>query len=139
VTLTGQVGDEHLAAIYSGAQALVMPSEDEGFGMPAVEALACGTPVVACELPALREVLDTRVSFVAPGDLRALVETAQQARHPAPAPPSWSWQDAARATWRVYSQAAAVTVNKRRGAIAQRGSSSAGWTSQAPATNAPDR
>jgi len=55
VILTGQVGDEDLAAIYSGAHALVLPSEDEGFSMPAVEALACGTPVVACELRALRE------------------------------------------------------------------------------------
>ncbi len=51
VILTGQVSDEHLAAIYSGAHALVLPSEDEGFGLPAVEALACGTPVVACEVP----------------------------------------------------------------------------------------
>jgi glycosyltransferase involved in cell wall biosynthesis len=139
VILTGQVGDAHLAAIYSGAQALVMPSEDEGFGMPAVEALACGTPVVACELPALREVLDARVSFVAPGDLRALVDAAQRARRPAPPPPSWSWQDAARSTWRVYDQAARVALSKRRGAIARRGSSSGGWKGQAPATNAPDR
>ena len=67
VTLTGHVSDEHLAAIYSGAHALVVPSEDEGFGLPAVEALACGTPVVACEVPALREVLDDRATFVQAG------------------------------------------------------------------------
>jgi glycosyltransferase involved in cell wall biosynthesis len=106
VILTGPVGDEDLAAIYSGAHALVLPSEDEGFSMPAVEALACGTPVVACELRALREVLDTRVTFVAPGDLRALVEQAQGARRPVQPPPPWTWQDAARATWEVYRQAA---------------------------------
>jgi glycosyltransferase involved in cell wall biosynthesis len=62
VTLTGHVSDEHLAAIYSGAHALVLPSEDDGFGVTAIEALACGTPVVACEVPALREVLDERAT-----------------------------------------------------------------------------
>jgi hypothetical protein len=62
--------------------------------------------VVACELRALREVLDTRVTFVAPGDLRALVEQAQSARRPVQPPPPWTWQDAARATWKVYQQAA---------------------------------
>jgi len=105
VTLTGQVSDEHLAAIYSGAHALVLPSEDEGFGLPAVEALACGTPVVACEVPALREVLDERATFVEPGDLEALIGAAQSARRPAPAPPAWTWEDAARATSEVYRQA----------------------------------
>jgi glycosyltransferase involved in cell wall biosynthesis len=107
VTLTGHVSDEHLAAIYSGANALVVASEHEGFGLPAVEALACGTPVVACEVPALREVLDARATFVQPGDLQALITAAESARRPAPAPPPWSWQDAARATWDVYEQAAA--------------------------------
>jgi glycosyltransferase involved in cell wall biosynthesis len=107
VTLTGHVSDEHLAAIYSGAHALVMPSEDEGFGLPAVEALACGTPVVACEVPALREVLDERATFVEPGNLKALILAAQTICRPAPAPPAWTWEDAARATWQVYEQAVA--------------------------------
>ncbi len=70
VILTGQVSDEQLAAIYSAAHALVLSSTDEGFGLPAVEALACGTPVAACEAPALREVLGERATFVAPGDMR---------------------------------------------------------------------
>ena len=105
VTLTGEVSDEQLAAIYSGARALVLPSEDEGFGLPAVEALACGTPVVACEVPALREALGERATFVAAGDMEGLIAAAQDARRPAPAPSPWSWQDAARATWGVYAGA----------------------------------
>ncbi|HXN39958.1 MAG TPA: glycosyltransferase, partial [Solirubrobacteraceae bacterium] len=124
VILTGQVSDEHLAAIYSGAHALVLSSEDEGFGLPAVEALACGTPVVACEAPALREVLGRRATFVAPGDMTGLIAAAQAARRPAPPPPSWSWQDAARATWGVYERAMACAgeargtrrISRRRGA-----------------------
>ena len=107
VTLTGYISDEHLAAIYSGAHALVVPSEDEGFGLPAVEALACGTPVIACEVPALREVLNERATFVEMGDMGGLIAAAEAARRPAPAPPPWTWQDAARATWRTYEQAAA--------------------------------
>jgi glycosyltransferase involved in cell wall biosynthesis len=105
VILTGEVSDEQLAAIYSGAHALVLASEDEGFGLPAVEALACGTPVAACEVPALREVLGERAAFVERGDLRSLIESAERSRRPAPAPPEWTWQDAARSTWRVYQQA----------------------------------
>jgi glycosyltransferase involved in cell wall biosynthesis len=113
VILTGQVSDDQLAAIYSGAQALVLPSEDESFGLPAVEALACSTPVVACDAPSLREVLGERATFVQPGDMGALITAAQGAIHPAPAPLSWSWQDTARATWGVYAQAAASASRQR--------------------------
>jgi glycosyltransferase involved in cell wall biosynthesis len=116
VTLTGHVSDEHLAAIYSGAHALVVPSEDEGFGLPAVEALACGTPVVACEVPALREVLDGRATFVKAGDLRALICAAEAVRRPAPAAPAWTWADAAHATWLVYEQAVAQVGGPRTAA-----------------------
>jgi len=106
VTLTGQVSDDDLAAIYSGAHALVLPSDDEGFGLPTVEALACGTPVVACDVPALREVLDDRATFVEQGDLDGLLSTAEAVRRPAPPPLRWSWSDAARSTWEVYRELA---------------------------------
>lgn len=113
VILTGQVSDDQLAAIYSGAHALMLSSKEEGFGLPAVEALACGTPVAACESPALREVLAGRATFVAPGDMQGLIAAAQALRRPAPAPAQWSWHDAARATWGVYAQAAASAEQPR--------------------------
>jgi glycosyltransferase involved in cell wall biosynthesis len=105
VTLTGHVSDDELAAIYTGARALVFPSDDEGFGLPPIEALACGTPVVATDLPVLREVLGDRATFVESGDLAGLLAAGVAARRPAPAPPAWSWTDAAHATWRVYADA----------------------------------
>jgi glycosyltransferase involved in cell wall biosynthesis len=108
VTLTGALDDDELAAIYSGAHALVFPSDDEGFGLPPVEALACGTPVAACDVPALREVLDGRAILKGVDDLDGLIAAAESATRPAPPPPSWTWDDAAAATWEVYSQAAAA-------------------------------
>jgi alpha-1,3-rhamnosyl/mannosyltransferase len=108
VTLTGGVSDDELAAIYTGAHALVFPSDDEGFGLPPVEALACGAPVVACNVPALREVLDGRATFVEVDDLEALIGCAEAAKRPAPAPPPWTWGEAAEATWQVYQDAAAA-------------------------------
>ena len=109
VQLTGEVSDDDLAAIYSGAHSLVFPSEDEGFGLPLVEALACGTPVVACDLPVLREVHGDRVTFVAPGDLAGLIAAGEAATRPAPILMPWSWTDVARATWQVYREAATAS------------------------------
>lgn len=107
VLLTGHVSDDELAAIYTGATALVFPSDDEGFGLPPVEALACGTPVAVCDVPALREVLGDRATFVDTGDVAGLLAAGEAATRPAPAPPAWSWEDAARATWAVYADAIA--------------------------------
>jgi glycosyltransferase involved in cell wall biosynthesis len=106
VTLTGEVPDDDLAAIYTGAHALVFASTDEGFGLTPVEALACGTPVVACDVPALREVIGQRAQLVAADDLDALVRAAEAATRPAPAAQRWSWDDAADATWNVLEAAA---------------------------------
>jgi glycosyltransferase involved in cell wall biosynthesis len=115
VTLTGEVSDEELAAIYTGAHALVFPSDEEGFGLPPVEALACGTPVAACDIPAVREVLAGRVALTDVDDLDGLVRAAEAAQRPAPAPPDWSWTDAARATWDVYETAAVAPARWRGG------------------------
>jgi glycosyltransferase involved in cell wall biosynthesis len=100
------VSDDELAALYSGARALVLSSDDEGFGLPPVEALACGTPVVACDVPAVREVLGDRATFVGCHDFAGLLATAATVCRPAPAPPAWTWEDAALATWGVYREAA---------------------------------
>ncbi len=109
VTLTGHVSDSELAAIYTGARALVMPSDDEGFGLPTVEALACGTPVVACDVPAVREVLADRATFVEHDDLVGLLAAGAIAQRPAPAPPAWTWKDAAHATWATYEVAQSLS------------------------------
>ncbi len=108
VHVTGTVDDDDLAAIYTGAHALVFPSDDEGFGLPPIEALACGTPVAACDVPALREVLADRVALSDVDDLDGLVRDAEALTRPAPAAPAWSWDDAARTTWSVYEDALAA-------------------------------
>ena len=105
VQLTGQVSDDQLAALYTGAHALVFPSDEEGFGLPPIEALACGTPVATCDVPALRETLGDRAAIADIDDIDGLVAAAEAARRPAPPPPEWTWTDAARATWDVYRKA----------------------------------
>ena len=64
VHFTGFVPDEDLAALYSEALATVMPSFSEGFGLPAIESLACGTPVLASKAGAVAEVIgDAGLTF----------------------------------------------------------------------------
>jgi alpha-1,3-rhamnosyl/mannosyltransferase len=72
VTWTGFVPDEELCHLLSGAIALLLPSESEGFGLPAVEAAACGTPVIATTASPLPELLEDGGYFVKPGDATAL-------------------------------------------------------------------
>jgi glycosyltransferase involved in cell wall biosynthesis len=62
-----------LAAIYRRCALLVMPSEREGFGLPLLESLACGTPVIASDIAALREVGGDAVTYCAVGDVGAWV------------------------------------------------------------------
>jgi glycosyltransferase involved in cell wall biosynthesis len=69
---TGYVADEELRFLHAGAVALVLPSQCEGFGLPAVEAAACGAPVIATTESPLPELLEGGGIFVAPGDLAAL-------------------------------------------------------------------
>ena len=72
IRLPGFVSDDVLACLYSGAAAAVVPSLSEGFGLPAVEAAACGAPVLLSDLPAHRETLRGAALYFAPQDRRAL-------------------------------------------------------------------
>jgi len=74
----GFMPDDALRHVLSGARALLLPSENEGFGLPAVEAAACGTPVIATTASPLPELLAGGGFFVPPRDGAAL-ETAMRA------------------------------------------------------------
>jgi glycosyltransferase involved in cell wall biosynthesis len=67
----GYVPDEQLPALYAGASALAMPSRYEGFGLPCLEAMACGTPVVAAAAGALPETVGDAGLLVDPADAEA--------------------------------------------------------------------
>ena len=69
---TGFVAEEDLAALYSGAVAFVFPSLYEGFGLPALEAMACGTPVITSSTTSLPEVVGDAALLVDPMDPDAL-------------------------------------------------------------------
>ena len=60
-----------LAAVYRQSAVLLLPSEREGFGLPVLEALACGTPVIASDIDALREVGEAAVVYCPPDNVEA--------------------------------------------------------------------
>ena len=60
-----------LAAVYRRARVVIQPSEAEGFGLPVIEAMACGTPVIASDIPALREVGGGAAEYCPVGDIEA--------------------------------------------------------------------
>jgi glycosyltransferase involved in cell wall biosynthesis len=67
-----------LAALYRRASVVVLPSDREGFGLPVVEAMACGTPVIASDIPALREVGGTAALYAPTGDVGRWVDALTQ-------------------------------------------------------------
>jgi glycosyltransferase involved in cell wall biosynthesis len=72
VVLTGYVGDDDLPALYSGALCFVYPSLYEGFGLPVLEALSCGVPVVTSDSTSLREVAQHICRLVDPMSAREI-------------------------------------------------------------------
>ena len=79
VLLPGFVPDAELVYLYSRAYALVQPSLMEGFGLPAVEAMACGTPVLSSRAGSLPEVVGDAGLFFDPTDVASMAATISQA------------------------------------------------------------
>jgi glycosyltransferase involved in cell wall biosynthesis len=73
----GYLDEQDLRPVVAGACALVLPSRDEGFGLPLLEALAAGTPVVASDLPVLREVGGAHATYAPVGDAEAFAAALQ--------------------------------------------------------------
>jgi alpha-1,3-rhamnosyl/mannosyltransferase len=71
LTALGYVAAEELAGLYRAATLVALPSLDEGFGLPAVEALAAGAPLAASDLPVLREVAGDAALYAPPRDVAA--------------------------------------------------------------------
>jgi glycosyltransferase involved in cell wall biosynthesis len=114
VDAVGEVDDSDLAGLYRGAAALVHLASHEGFGFTPLEALSCGTPVLAADLPVLRETLGDQARFTDPDDPRAtareldkLLETgdtaaARQARAAWAA--RYTWEGCARRVITCYRE-----------------------------------
>lgn len=72
VRVLGLIPDDALPALYAGARAFIYPSFAEGFGLPPIEAMACGTPVIASNRPSFPEVLGDAALLVDPVDIEGL-------------------------------------------------------------------
>jgi glycosyltransferase involved in cell wall biosynthesis len=116
VHFTGRLAREELAQHYSAAQIAIVPSLYEGFGIPAAEAMACGTPVISTTGGALPEVVGDAGILVPPGSADALAaaigqllndKQAQQRMSEAGTKrvkEKFSWEQAARKTLEVYQE-----------------------------------
>ena len=117
VRLLGHVEDDALPVLYSGAAGFVYPSVYEGFGLPPLEALACGCPIAVSDIPAHREVCGERATYFDPfvsedisskldwllrSDGKLRESLAEQGLRRAAL---YSWQSAASETWRVLELA----------------------------------
>ena len=78
----GRVPDAHLAGLYAGARAFVLPSLYEGFGLPCAEAMACATPVVAADAAALPETCGDAALYADPRDPGAIADAIEAALEP---------------------------------------------------------
>ncbi|HEV2667163.1 MAG TPA: glycosyltransferase family 1 protein [Blastocatellia bacterium] len=115
VILTGYVADEDLPALYRAARAFVYPSLFEGFGLPPLEAMACGTPVVTSDVSSLPEITGDAALLIDPTDevalANALIEIVNNDRLRAELrekgiaqAKKFTWRDAAEKTLRLYQE-----------------------------------
>jgi glycosyltransferase involved in cell wall biosynthesis len=116
VILTGYVSDEDLPALYRAARAFVYPSLFEGFGLPPLEAMACGTPVVTSGVSSLPEITGGAAMLIDPNDeqslAKALIEIisddllrARMREKGIAQAKKFTWRAAAEKTLRLYQEA----------------------------------
>jgi glycosyltransferase involved in cell wall biosynthesis len=118
LTVRENVGDAELARLYSNARAFLFPSHYEGFGLPVLEAMQCGAPVIASRDAAVMEVAGDAALLIDATDMRAWSEIMKTALSDEPwraamrqrglaRARSFSWERTARLTREVYAEAIA--------------------------------
>jgi alpha-1,3-rhamnosyl/mannosyltransferase len=116
IQMLGHIPDHDLPALYGAASLFVFPSHCEGFGLPPLEAMACGTPVVASHASSLPEVLGQAALLVDPDDDEAIAEGVERilsssdlstelAARGVERAGTFSWDRVARETLAVYEEA----------------------------------
>lgn len=116
VLFTGHLSDDDLRALYSSCRVFVYPSLYEGFGLPLLEAMACGAPVVTSNVGSIVETVGNAARLISPTDsddlaqaITALLDDAREREHRSSAgikhARKFSWEKTAAATWEVYQKA----------------------------------
>ncbi|GAC1552406.1 MAG: hypothetical protein NVS2B7_28370 [Herpetosiphon sp.] len=116
VIVTGHVADDHLPALYSQADVFVYPALYEGFGLPVLEAMACGCPVVTSNVSSLPEVTGDAAVLVDPYDVEHIAQgmqeileaealSAQLRERGLQRAAFFSWDNCAKRTFSAYEQA----------------------------------
>ena len=120
VKLLGFVPDADLGALYQNSVAFAFPSLSEGFGLPGLEAMACGTLVLASDIPVLKEVYKDNASYFNPYDYTSIEKAMEDALALEPAARKenierarefakrYSWDKMARETLKVYESCASL-------------------------------
>lgn len=113
----GSIAEGELRTLLSGASALLYPSRYEGFGLPPLEALACGTPAIVSDIPVLRESAGDEARYIAPGDVAAWASAIREAVEGTLAPgtpPAWTWSDAGASLLTALDRAGLTTGRPSR-------------------------
>jgi glycosyltransferase involved in cell wall biosynthesis len=118
VRIIGSPNVDEQPLLYNAAQLFLFPSLYEGFGLPPIEAMACGTPVIAATTPALNEVLGRGAVFVHPKDVEGWAKAIHRLVEDVPArmrlgqdgrarAARFRWQDTAQSYLELYRRVAA--------------------------------
>jgi glycosyltransferase involved in cell wall biosynthesis len=124
VRCIGPVTEEDKPALYRGASAFLYPTRYEGFGLPALEAMACGVPVVGSSASSVPEIVGPAGMLVDPDDARSMAgaliavvtECDLHEKLSAAAvtqAAKFSWEKCARETLQVYRDTLAIANSKR--------------------------
>ena len=117
LTATEDVPEEDLLHLYNGADLFIYPSLYEGFGLPVLEAMACGIPVITSNVSSLPEVAGDAAFLVDPYSVEEIAESARKilkdrelkddlSKRGMERAKSFSWEKTAMETLRAYEEAA---------------------------------